>query len=982
MSATSLDRRSFIAAAGASGAALALYSRPVAAQPARAGATSLAGEWRFALDREDKGVDAQWYGRDLASDAHISLPGILQTQGYGDEITAETQFIAALPRDMRWYLLPQYKEYTVPGNVQVPYLSQPVRHFLGVAWYQRDIEVPAGWTGKRLHLFLERTRWVTEVYVDDRKVGSCRSLVAPHEYDLGMLTPGKHRLSIRIDNRMQQPTYRADGHAVSDALGSTWNGIVGRIELSATSPVYVDDAQVFPDMARKTAQVRVKIGNATGRSGSGTVSAGGVSAPVSWTADGGTATLDVPMSAAAPWSEFNPALQRLTVTLAGADADDRRDLSFGMREIRTDGDHFMLNGLQMCLRTTHDGGGFPLTGYPATDVETWRHIIGICQKWGLNGMRFHSWCPPEAAFIAADELGFYLQPEAGMWNSFDEGGQMLAVLHDETARMVRAYGNHPSFLMMSATNEPAGRYQEQLPGWEQQWRKTDGRRLYTDGTGRYARPPGGPGTPFAGDYIIGGPRGNAGWYGADYEEGLQRAKAGVKIPALAHEIGQYASYPDFAIIDKFNGKGRYPAFPKGIGWGDVPYMHPGNYIIMRDAAARHGLLARNKEIAYASGRFQAICYKEEIEANMRTPSYSGYQMLDLHDYLGQGGALVGLLDAFWEEKGYIKADEFRQYVNTTVPLVRLKQRMFKAGETLTCDAELAHFGETALDSITPVWRILNDKGRTVLSGALPVRPAPRGKNIPLGTITADLSRLPAPAHYRLVLELKGTKFLNNWSFWVYPAQLPAAPADVLVTASWDEAKASLARGGKVLLLAKPDAPSPELALSRTPIFWNRLMNPNRTWMLGLMVDAKHGALAGFPSDVHCDTQWADLLPGTTALNVDSLPAALRPVVQPIDDWNRNVRMAMLFECAVGAGKLMIAAFDFSDAGLGKHAGAPSLKSSVLSYMGSPKFKPRTAISAAELDAWMAVRYVAPAMIISPPATGDVADPNQTPAAAR
>jgi hypothetical protein len=563
-----------------------------------------------------------------------------------------------------------------------------------------------------------------------------------------------------------------------------------------------------------------------------------------------------------------------------------------------------------------------------------------------------------------------------MWNSFDPEGKMLAVLHDETARMARAYGNHPSFVMMAATNEPAGRYQEQLPGWETQWREADGRRLYTDGTGRYARPPGGPGTPFAGDYIIGGPRGNAGWYGADYEEGLQRAKAGVKIPALGHEIGQYASYPDFGIIDKFSGKGRYAAFPKGIGWGDVPYMHPGNYIIMRDSAARHGLLPRNKEIAYASGRFQTICYKEEIEANMRTPSYSGYQMLDLHDYLGQGGALVGVLDAFWEEKGYVTAEEFRQFTNTTVPLVRLKQRMFKVGETLSATAELAHFGEAPFESITPVWRILNDRGRTVMSGALPVRSGPRGKNIPLGTITADLSKLPSPAHYRLVLELKGTAFSNNWSFWLYPASVPAAPGDVTITASWDEAKAALAAGGKVLLLAKPDKPSPELALSRTPIFWNRLMNPNRTWMLGLLVNNRHAALDAFPTETHCDTQWADMLTGTTAMSVDSLPLALRPIVQPIDDWNRNVRMATLFECAVGAGRLMVVSFDLSDEALARHTGAASLKHSILDYMASSKFKPATRLSTADLEAWMQVRYVAPAMIISPPATGDVADPNQ------
>jgi len=143
----------------------------------------------------------------------IDLPGILQTQGYGDDITADTQFVAALPRDMAWYKLPQYAAYTKPGYVEVPYLSQPVKHYLGVAWYRREIDIPAAWRGKRVNLTLERTRWQTDVYLDEKEIGSCHSLVAPHEYDLGVVAPGKHRLSIRIDNRMIL-VYRPDGHSV------------------------------------------------------------------------------------------------------------------------------------------------------------------------------------------------------------------------------------------------------------------------------------------------------------------------------------------------------------------------------------------------------------------------------------------------------------------------------------------------------------------------------------------------------------------------------------------------------------------------------------------------------------------------------------------------------------------------------------------------------------------------------------------------
>jgi hypothetical protein len=978
MRASHLDRRSFLALTGAATAFTALYAKAAPAQPASTGAISLAGDWHFALDPSDIGAADYWYNKVMPSDLHISLPGILQTQGFGNEITADTQFVAALPRDMRWYLLPQYKDYTKPGHVEVPYLSQPVRHYLGVAWYQRDIVIPEDWGGKRVQLHLERTRWRTDVYIDNKLAGSNSSLVAPHDFDLGILKPGTHRLTIRIDNRMQEPVYRPDGHGVSDGEGSTWNGIVGRIELSATSPVWIDDAQVFPNLARKSAQVRVKIGNIGGQAGQGTISAGGVSAPVSWTAEGGNATIDVPMPNAELWSEFTPVLQHLTVKLTGPQADDSRDITFGMREIKTDGVHIRLNGELFHFRATHDGGGFPLTGYPATDVATWKAIIGICKEWGLNGMRFHSWCPPEAAFIAGDELGFYFQPECGMWNNFDPAGKMLAVLNDETAKLLKAYGNHPSLVMLNASNEPAGNYQDQLPTWDKKWREADPRRLYSDGTGRNAPAPGGPGTPFAADFLVSGARGPRGWFGADYESSLKMFLRGSVVPAVGHEVGQWCAYPDFGIIDKFNGKGKYAAFPEGIGWGKVPYMHPGNYIIMRDSAVKHGLISRNKDFAHASGRFQVACYKEEIEASLRTPSYSGYELLDLHDYLGQGGALIGLLDAFWEEKGYVKAAEFRQYNNETVPLVRLKDRIFTTDKTLSADAELAHYGPKALTSIKPVWKIVDMSGKAVASGQLAERDAPRGKGIALGTITADLSKLPAPAQYTLTLELAGTAFRNSWPFWLYPANVQApTPPGVTVTASWDEAKAALAAGGKVLFLSgSPEKPSPELGLTTAPIFWNRLMNPSRTWMLGLWNDTSHAALKGFPTEANCDWQWVDLLPKTTAMNIDSLTQKLQPIVQPIDDWNRNLRLAMLFEASVGKGKLMVTSFDLSETGVASHPGGPSLRKSVLDYMASPKFKPAATLATADLDTWMAVRYTAPAVMLTPPATTDVVDPGQ------
>ena len=244
------------------------------------------------------------------------------------------------------------------------------------------------------------------------------------------------------------------------------------------------------------------------------------------------------------WDEFHPNLQHLILRLTGEQADDQRQIAFGLREIKADGIKILLNGGEINLRGTHHGGDFPLTGYPATDVDSWKKIIQICKDYGLNHIRFHSWCPPDAAFTAADELGFYLQPECGMWNSFTPGNAISKMLELETARIMRAYGNHPSFVLLSPTNEPAGRWQGVLEPWTVNWYKQDPRRLYAENTGRANPRAEGP------QYAIVPVRGNRGWFGADYSDSpLLR---NVKVPVVSHEVGQWCAYPDFDVIQRIH----------------------------------------------------------------------------------------------------------------------------------------------------------------------------------------------------------------------------------------------------------------------------------------------------------------------------------------------------------------------------------------------------------------------------------------------
>jgi len=936
----------------------------------------LSGGWSFALDRSDSGVNQKWFTQRLPG--FIRLPGVLQSQVfyYGDEISTSTPWVLSL-YDRFWYLREDYKEYTTERNVKVPFLSQPPRHYLGVAWYQRDIDILPTWANRRVVLTLERPHWETTVWIDEKKIGSDRSLVAPHVYDLGTITPGRHRLTIRIDNRMLMP-YRPDAHSVSDSLGASWNGIVGRIELSTTGRVWIDDAQAFPNLNKRSMLIRVRIGNQTGRSGDGTLTAiwpDIAVIPVTWDENGGTADIVVTLRDDVPtWDEFNPKLVPLRLWLKGTNVDEYLDLKIGLRDFRAVANTFQLNDRPINFRGTHSGGDFPLTGYPEMGVAYWKKLFETCRKWGLNHMRFHSWCPPEAAFEAADQVGFYLQPEPGMWNEISPGTPMEQMLYEETDRMIKAYGNHPSFMLLSASNEPKGKWKEALSKWVERYRKVDPRRLYASGTGHTERevPDIAEGTDYLAIQRIGPKmlRRESAWFGGDYGDSL----AEINIPVIAHEVGQWVAYPDFEIIKKFKG-----------------FMRPGNFEIFRDSLKAHRLLERNKSFEQASGRFQFACYKEEIEANLRTPGLGGFQLLDLHDYLGQGTALVGLLDAFWEPKGYATPEEFQNFCNTTVPLARLRQRVFTTADPFNVDVEIAHYGAKPLENVKGVWRLI--VGGTELQGEWDPRTIPIGKSIVLGKVSADLSKMPAPTEGKLIVTVgpphffgsvdrkiipgpgvtRGvTYFENEWNFWLYPA-VPTAQAeprsrvakannanhvmqdcppsriqDVLITSSWDEAQAKLASGGKVLLSPRNsdlDWTSPPL--DAVPVFWNRQMGPGWSRMLGLWIDRKPGesrahALDGFPTSYHFDWQWAQIMAGARAINLDRLPAEIEPVVWAIDDWNRNYKLGVVFECVVGNGRLLVSGIDVTKQS-DSNPVLRQLRTALVTYVRSDCFQPNVAV---------------------------------------
>lgn len=981
----SLGRRCFVIRAVAVVLALAWAAVWCAAQSPAANALPLAGDWRFSLDRGDMGIGEGWFAKRLPD--RIRLPGTLARQGIGDDVSTNTPWIGGIV-DKSWFTAPEFEKYRQPGNVKVPFWLQPEKHYAGVAWYQRDIEIPADWQGKRVVLFLERAHWETRVWVDDRFIGTNNSLATPHEYELGVvgqasslspsnrqdahstsrLMPGKHTITIRVDNRMVIDVGE-NSHCVSDHTQGNWNGIVGKIELRVTPLVWIEDLEVSSDAIAELTQLlqdsttehlRIwgKIRNATGQAGNGRmvvkldvislrdVGVADASQIITWGKDPGSFDISLKIPAQVRqgefvrrdwWDEFGPRTRRVTVGVSGYE----KWTMFGLRQISTDGTQFTINGRKTFLRGTLDCCIFPKTGHPPMEIEEWRRIIRVAKSYGLNLIRFHSWCPPEAAFQAADELGFYFQVETCWPNqstTLGDGKPVDQWIYDETDRILKYYGNHPSFLLMAAGNEPGGRnHKEFLARYVAHYRAKDPRRLWTGGSGW-------PELLEDQFHVTPDPRIQA-WGGGlksrinarppetttDYRDYVAARKA----PVISHEIGQWCVYPNFDEIPRYTG-----------------HLKPRNFEIFRDRLEANGMGNLAKQFLLASGKLQVLCYKEDIESALRTPGMGGFQLLDLHDFPGQGTALVGVLDPFWEEKGYVTAKEFSRFCNSTVPLARLKKRVFTTDENLEAEIAVAHFGHQLLENATLFWKLVSEDGKVAASDTLPARNIPVGNSTALGSIRLPLKDLGSPTKYKLVVGIKDSAE-NDWDLWVYPSKVADGPMNVLVTAQFDGAtQASLRSGGKVLLtlpgnqVRNFDAAPVKLGFSS--VFWNTAWTGRQApTTLGILCDPQHPALAQFPTDFHSNWQWWYLIHRAGALRLDLLPKDVEPIVRVIDDWFTARPLGLIIEGKVGAGRIVVCGFDLT-ADAAAEPVSRQMRHSLLAYMDSPQFRPKVEIRVEEL----------------------------------
>lgn len=901
----------------------------------------LQGQWQFQLDASGKGMEEKYQTKQF-SDA-VTLPGTIDTNQKGELNTK---------KDETTHLSRIYK-------------------YVGKAWYKKEVEIPENWESKNISLTLERTK-PTHIWIDGKFVGTNDNISTPQLYDLSeFLSPGKHEITIMVDNGESVPRQLlSSSHAYTESTQTNWNGIIGEIFLEAKNRVHIKSIQVYPNASERNVTVKLEIANPifiehemplqlSAKAWNTNKNHKAKTAEYKLYKEKGEYIFQYALGDdALLWSEFDPALYTLDVTIKGY---DKQTVNFGLRDFKTKDTQFVINDQVTFLRGKHDACVFPLTAHTPMDVESWRHYFQVCKEYGINHCRFHSWCPPKACFQAADIEGIYLQPELPFWGGLRRSEEYLSsFLQKEGVNIQNEYGNHASFVMFALGNELSGDL-DLMEEFTEKFRKTDSRHLYAFGSNNFL---GSKGVVQGEDFLVTckiGPREGDSYknhvrgsfsYADAYEGGyinntypnsemnFTEAIADCPIPVISHETGQFQVYPNYNEMKKYTG-----------------VLAPVNFEIFRERLGKAGMLNQAEDFFKASGRWSAMLYKADIEMDLRTDGFGGFQLLDLQDYPGQGSAYVGILDAFMDSKGHITPEEWREFCNDVVPLFVTEKFCWTNAEQLSGKIKIADYSNKSLNGKIVKWTLKNKTGGILDKGELMINTAGKGLS-DLGTITPDISSINKAGELLLEISIAGTEYKNRYPLWIYPhTGLKTPGSNIYISKNLDDKMLSELRDGKSVLWF-PDREMYEQqtvgGLFQTD-YWNyrmfksicdRIGRPASPGTLGILTNPEHAIFSDFPTGYHSNWQWYPIIKQSYPLILDRMPVSYRPVVQVIDNIERNHKLGLIFEFNVESGKLLICMSDLE--AVKDKPEARQLYNSMIQYMESDKFAPETNLSAEAL----------------------------------
>lgn len=893
---------------------------------------NLSGFWKFQIDSGDIGNKQKWYLSGHQFNDSIKLPGTtdISKKGLFNTDTLTTRL---------------HRNYK----------------YEGAAWYSREVNIPINWKKKNIQLIIERTK-ISSVWVDGKYIGSSTLLQSKQVYDLTkFLSTGKHSICVLVNNSLKLTNY-GNVHIYTDETATNWNGMIGELKLIAKHSINIKEIQLHTDINKKTVLADISITNTPTNSkleleyqvfkidGGNKVS---VATGLSKIEKDSSFKLNCSLEKSfALWDDYNQNIYEYIATIkADGKPIDEQTVHFGLKKFEAKQTNFFINDRKTFLRGKNDGCVFPLTGHPPMDTSTWIKLFRTAKQYGINHYRFHTWCPPEAAFTAADREGIFLQIELPFWGS-EFTGITKDMLLKEALAMQKAYAHHPSLTMFALGNE-LWTNDDTLTKFIGVLKASDNRILYTQSSNNKlgsSFPSNNSDfhvtvrTPFMKDTSLYHTRLTF-WYGESDQGGLlnklypntkmnfDSAVAKIKIPMISHEIGQFLVFPDYDEIKKYTG-----------------VVKAKNLEIFKNRLERSGMLALNKKFQKASGALAVLCYKAEIEAALRTAALAGFQLLDLQDYPGQGTALVGILDAFMDSKNIITPNEWRYFCNDVVPLALFDKYCWGAEEILKTDIQVANYSNKDLKSTVNI-KIVDDKGNILFTHSIAQRIFLKGQLSEKINVQFNLQKIVAPKQVRLEISIANTNYKNTYPFWVYPRTNPQKISKgILVSTEWNKNTIKqLEDGAKVLYLPQTSKIKSSEGMFN-PEFWSYGMfeslsklfkKPFSPGTMGLLIDSKHPIFECFPTQFHSNWQWWSIIKNSYSMPLVNIDNCI-PLVQVIDNFERNQKLGLLFECKVGKGSLLVCS-----SRLNKIQHLPEgrqLYASILNYMNSTKFNPLNNVS--------------------------------------
>ena len=811
--------------------------------------------------------------------------------------------------------------------------------FTGKCYYKKSIEIPKALEGKKLRLVLERTKF-TRIFWEGQEISSSHETLIPQVHFLPeKIKEGTYELIIEVDNDLKSykdfPESLYSGHQYTDHTQTNWNGILGEIYIEEEKNL---DFKRICVRKGKTWQDIIFEGTLIYHNISQEVTLG-----VEIEEEYFEHKLDCKTGENSfrfhlkkkvllkGWDEFEPHLYKVNLLAKDEEGNEvSKILKVGFYELKSEHKRLILNEKLLSLRGNIDCAIFPKTGAAPMSKGYWQKLLGLLKVYGMNHCRFHSWCPPEGAFEAADELGIYLQIELSCFANglYEEGNEkcdkvLNNYLYDQAQKVILQYGNHPSFLFFALGNEMIG----DLAAFDKLIRQLKAVRpdkLYSQGANNFLEDPvcaledefwivmrtTKDGNNIRGSFSHGDlPLGHLQTKEVigtlkDYKEALEHSH----LPLIAHEVGQYETFPDFRELESQEGLVTY----------HMPLKRS------KEILASKNMLNQAQAFFEASGKLAMQCYKEDIEAILRTEGMSGFQLLSLQDYPGQGMAMIGVLNSLWQSKGLITPKEWREFCSEHVILAKMPAYTYEAGKPIKIGVSFYNYGKTAVEEEDLIVSL--EQGEKLLKEVcISHITAPRGRVSDLAEVYFETQDIKGPMQCELVLKLAGVT--NHYPLWIYEKAEVQVSAQVYVTKQIDEKTECYLQEGKSVVLLS-DQVKPHIEAGFTTDFWcypmfksacetkNLKVAPGT---MGLLIDNKHPALALFPTDFYASWQWQQIVVHAKPTILDDREEE-NMIVQVIDNFERCHKLGLIYEKKVGKGKLITCTVD------------------LLSYMHIPEMK--------------------------------------------